>query len=282
MPGHPQWQRLDALKDLERIHRTQAGAEIAEAYAKCDYARAMRLIMALADRANEYVDRKEPWKLKKQPEREAELRDVCTVVLNLYRQIAIYLGPVLPGLAKQSAELLGGPLDAWSLAESPITDVPLAPFSHLMQRVDPKKVEQMILDSREPESETRAAAAPEVASEQPSREPFAPEITIDDLGKIDLRVARVVRAEHVPEAKKLLKLTVDLGGPDTRTIFAGIKAAYEPEKLEGRLIVVVANLAPRKMKFGLSEGMVLCAGEGEKDLYVLSPDSGAKPGQRLR
>ncbi len=261
----------------------QAGTEIAEAYAKCDYARAMRLVMGLADRANEYVDRKEPWKLKKQPEREAELQDVCSVVLNLYRQIAIYLAPVLPGLAKQSGELLGSPLDAWSFSESPITDVPLAPFSHLMQRVDPKKVQQMISDSREPEAEAQAAAAPEAArAEQPSREPFAPEITIDDLGKIDLRVARVVHAEHVPEAKKLLKLTVDLGGPDTRTIFAGIKAAYQPEKLEGRLVVIVANLAPRKMKFGLSEGMVLCAGEGEEDLYVLSPDSGAKPGQRLR
>lgn len=259
----------------------RAGQEIADAYQKCDFARAMRLIMALSDRANEYVDQKEPWKLKKQPERAEELRDVCTIVLNLYRQIVLYLAPVLPKLRDDSSELLRCPLSDWTSAANVLLDVEIAPFSHLLQRVDPKKVEQIVNESREQEG---AAPEAQVASETASKapEPFAPECTIDDLGKIDLRVAKVIQAEHVPEAKKLLKLTVDLGGSETRTIFAGIKAAYEPETLTGRLIVIVANLAPRKMKFGLSEGMVLCAGEGEKDLFVLSPDSGAQPGQRLR
>lgn len=256
-----------------------AGREIADAYQKCDFARAMRLIMALADRANEYVDQKEPWKLKKQPERSEELRDVCTIVLNLYRQIVLYLAPVLPKLRDDSSALLSCPLGDWTLAEKTLVDVEIAPFSHLMQRVDPKKVEQIVNESRE-EAAPVVATVSEPLTKAP--EAFAAECTIDDLGKIDLRVAKVLQAEHVPDAKKLIKLTVSLGGSETRTIFAGIKAAYEPETLTGRLIVIVANLAPRKMKFGVSEGMVLCAGEGEKDLFVLSPDSGAQPGQRLR
>jgi methionyl-tRNA synthetase len=161
----------------------------------------------------------------------------------------------------------------------------------LMVRVDPKKVEAMISDSQaEHAAETSPAATPQATAPQATaddsaaaleKEPLAPVCTIDDLGKIDLRVVRVVQAEHMPEAKKLLKLTVSLGGTDRRTIFAGIKSAYEPENLTGRLVVIVANLAPRQMKFGLSEGMVLCAGDGGSELFVLSPDSGAVPGQRL-
>jgi methionyl-tRNA synthetase len=285
----------------------KTGDEIAHAYEQCDYARAMRAIMSLADRANEYVDRKEPWKLAKHPERSDELRDVCTVILNLYRQLAIYLAPVLPRLATQSAELLGVPLDDWALAKKPEVGKPIGRFQHLMQRVDPKKVEALLSAHREPtesaantarsgdvekQAKVSAPAGGEALAEQSgagpagdgaalAAEPLAPECTIDDFAKVDLRVARVVAAEEVPEAKKLVKLTVSFGGDATRTVFAGIKAAYKPADLVGRLVVVVANLAPRKMKLGTSEGMVIAAGPGEKEVFLLAPDSGAKPGQRV-
>jgi methionyl-tRNA synthetase len=264
-----------------------AGDEIADAYENCDFARAMRTIMALADRANELVDQKQPWALKKQPEKLGELRDVCTVILNLYRQIAIYLSPVLPQLAEQSRALLNAPLQSWDEAKQPLLAVKLGEFSHLMQRVDPKKLAAMIEESK-PEAPPAAASEAAVPATAPAddgaalaAEPLAPECSIDDFTKVDLRVARVLNAEHIPEANKLLKLTVSLGGDTTRTIFAGIKAAYAPEQLIGRLVVVVANLAPRKMKFGVSEGMVVAAGAGGKEVFVLSPDSGAKPGHRV-
>ncbi len=267
-----------------------AGDEIAEAYESCDFARAMRTIMALADRANEYVDQRAPWALKKQPEKQAELRDVCTVILNLYRQIVVYLAPVLPQLAEQSRALLGAPLSSWDEAKTHHLSAKLGPFSHLMQRVDPKKLQAMMDESKTEAATTAAAAAPAAAPEASApaddgaalaAEPLAAECSIDDFTKVDLRVARVLNAEHIPEANKLLKLTVSLGGDNVRTIFAGIKAAYEPEKLIGRLVVIVANLAPRKMKFGVSEGMVVAAGAGGKEVFVLSPDSGAKPGHRV-
>lgn len=262
-----------------------AGDEIADAYESCDFARAMRTIMALADRANEFVDARAPWALKKQPDKLQELRDVCTIILNLYRQIVIYLAPVLPQLVEQSRALLNAPLQSWDEAKTPLLSVKLGEFSHLMQRVDPKKLEAMIEESKPttPAPET-AAAAPAASADDGAAlaaEPLAPECSIDDFTKVDLRVARVINAEHIPEANKLLKLTVSLGGDTTRTIFAGIKAAYAPEQLIGRLVVVVANLAPRKMKFGVSEGMVVAAGAGGKEVYVLSPDSGAKPGHRV-
>ena len=266
----------------------RAGDAIAEAYESCDFARAMRLIMALADRANEYVDRVEPWKLKKDPARAAEMQAACSVVLNLYRQIVIYLAPVLPKLAADSEALLGAKISAWSDAGSPLLGSKVAPFSHLMQRVDPKKLEAVIEQSREAAPATAAPApaqaAPSAAQDDGAAlaaEPLAPECSIDDFQKVDLRVARVIAAEQVPEAKKLLKLTVSLGGDTRRTIFAGIKAAYAPEALVGRLVIIVANLAPRQMKFGLSEGMVVAAGGGAAEVFVLSPDSGAKPGQRV-
>lgn len=263
---------------------SNAGDEIAESYEKCDFAKAMRQVMALADRANEYLDKAEPWKVRKDPERASELRDICTIALNLYRQIVVYLSPVLPSLARDSAELLQAPMNEWSAAQKPLVDHRIGQFQHLMKRVDPKDVEKMM------EEEKHAAAAEAGGTEKDygdqkvslEKEPLSAEISFDDFAKIDLRVARIVTAEHMEEAKKLLKLTISLGGDDRRTVFAGIKAAYQPEDLEGRMVVVVANLAPRKMKFGVSEAMVLCAGEGEGDLFVLSPDSGAKVGQRVR
>jgi methionyl-tRNA synthetase len=262
-----------------------AGDEIADAYESCDFARAMRTIMALADRANELVDQRAPWALKKQPDKAQELRDVCTIILNLYRQIVVYLAPVLPQLVEQSRSLLGAPLVSWDEAKNPLLSVKLGEFSHLMQRVDPKKLEAMIEESKPEAPPAAAEAAPTTTPTDDgaalAAEPLAAECSIDDFTKVDLRVARVLNAEHIPEANKLLKLTVSLGGDTTRTIFAGIKAAYEPEKLIGRLVVIVANLAPRKMKFGVSEGMVVAAGAGGKEVYVLAPDSGAKPGHRV-
>ncbi len=260
-----------------------AGEAIAAAYESCDFAKAMRQIMALADRANEYLDKAEPWKVKKDPARVDELRDICTIALNLYRQIVVYLSPVLPALSKDSAALLKAPTDVWRLAAEPLVDHEIGEFSHLMKRVDPKDVEKML------EEEKEAAAAEAAHSEKDygdsgdslEKEPLGAEITFDDFSKVDLRVARVVKAEHMKEAKKLLKLTISLGGNDRRTVFAGIKSAYQPEDLEGRMVVVVANLAPRAMKFGVSEAMVVCAGDGGADLFVLSPDSGAKVGQRI-
>jgi methionyl-tRNA synthetase len=270
----------------------RVGQEVATAYEGCDFARAMRAIMTFADRANEYIDRKEPWKLSKQGETQ-KMQDVCTVALNLYRQMALYLAPVLPELAAQSAQLLGVPLSSWSESEQPVVGQAIRPFQHLMQRVDPKKLDAVIQASVEaPKTAEPAPQAPPatppaaalIAADDGAAlaaEPLAPECTIDDFNKVDLRVARVLAAEELPEAKKLLKLTVSLGGDSTRTIFAGIKSAYQASELVGRLVVVVANLAPRKMKFGTSEGMVIAAGPGDKDIFVLSPDDGAKPGQRV-
>jgi methionyl-tRNA synthetase len=269
-----------------------AATEIAEAYETRDYARAMRVIMGLADRANEYVDRKEPWALKKRGET-AALTDVCSVALNLYRQIVLYLAPVLPQLAVDSSALLGEKLERWEQAQTPALGSQLGEFKALLSRVDPDKVKAMIAASSDAATDAARAQAPaapaaaagataDAPGEDPfTLEPLAPECTIDDFTKVDLRIARVLTAESVPEAKKLLKLTVSLGGNHQRTIFAGIKAAYAPETLVGRLVVVVANLKPRQMKFGMSEGMVVAAGPGEKEVYLLSPDSGAKPGQRL-
>ncbi len=272
----------DGLFDRGR----EAGAEIAAAYEACDFARAMRLIMALADRANEYLDRKEPWKLKKDEARAEELRDICTVALNLYRQLMVYLSPVLPKMAVASAELLQASTSRFSDAEQPLFGQNIGKFTHLMKRVEAQNLEKMIEEERQA-ALASAESAPlnnphDDGPEALALEPLGGFCSIEDFGKVDLRVARVLKAEQVKEATKLLKLTVTLGGEDRRIVFAGIKAAYEPASLEGRLVIVVANLAPRKMKFGLSEGMVVCAGEGGSDLFVLSPDAGAKVGQRIR
>ncbi len=256
-----------------------AGDEIAEAYEQCDYNRAMRLIMELADAANPYVENQAPWLLKKDPAQARKLQDVCTVALNLFRQLAIYLAPVLPRLAEQTGRLLGEPLTAWTQSQSPLLGVPVAKFEHLLQRVDEKKVAAMIEDSRESEIVSPSAAGSVAADEEI---PLAAEITIDEFAKVDLRVAEIVAAEDVPQASKLLKLTVELGPGLRRTLFAGIKSAYDPSTLVGRKVVVVANLAPRKMKFGVSEGMVIAAGPGGEDIYLLSPDEGARPGQKVQ
>ncbi|MGH0034219.1 MAG: methionine--tRNA ligase [Myxococcota bacterium] len=256
-----------------------AGAEIADAYERSDTAHAMRRIMELADRANEYVEHAEPWNLKKDPEKADELQRVCSVALNLFRQIAVYLAPVLPRIAEATGTLLDAPITRWEDAASPLEGNAVAKFKHLLQRVDPEKVQAMVDDSKDAEAEAAEAQAEAPA---PGGEPIADECHIDDFAKVDLRVAEIVAAEPVEGADKLLRLTLSLGEGHTRQVFAGIKRAYDPDELVGRLTVMVANLAPRKMRFGVSEGMVLAAGPGGGDLYILSPDTGARPGQRVR
>lgn len=264
-----------------------AGDEIAAAYEECDFNKAMRLIVALADRANPFVEENKPWELRKDPANAERLQDVCTIALNLFRQLAIYLAPVLPKLAQQTGALLNDPITSWKQAATPLVGTPVAKFTHMLQRVEEKDLLAMIEESKEEAAAaTPAAPAGGVADkwndsgDALAAEPLAPECTIDDFAKVDLRVARIISAEEVPDARKLLKLQLSLGGGVTKQVFAGIKAFYEPEQLVGRLVVCVANLAPRTMKFGVSEGMIAAAGGGT-EAYLLTPDSGAKPGHRL-
>jgi len=257
------------------------GDEIAQAYENCDYAAAMRTIMLQADRANQFIDKHAPWKLAKDPSQQDKLRDVCSVGLNLFRQIVIYLAPVLPRLAGQAGELLNAPIRSWDDAKMPLTGSPVADFQHMLKRIERKDVDAMIEGSKSEDAPQPTAQQWSDTDDALKAEPLAEQITIEDFAKVDLRVARVIAAELVPEARKLLKLTLSLGGDNTRTVFAGIKAAYEPEKLVGRLVVMVANLAPRQMKFGLSEGMVVAVGAGGEEVFLLGVDEGGKPGMRV-
>ena len=261
-----------------------AGDQIADAYENCEFNKAMRLIMELADQANPFVENSQPWVLRKDPEKQQELQDVCTVALNLFRQLVVYLSPVLPELTGKANELFGVEISNWSDSQSPITGSQISKFKHMMQRVEIKDVEAMIDETKDEAAaeETQSAANESQDSGQPLKdEPLAEECTIDDFVKVDLRVARIIAAQHVEGADRLLQLTLSLGGDETRNVFAGIKSAYEPEELIGRLVVCVANLQPRKMRFGVSEGMITAAGPGGSDVFLLAPDSGAHPGQRV-
>lgn len=264
------------------------GKDIAAAYDKGDYSKAMRMIMELADRANPYVESNAPWDLRKDPAKRRELQDVCTVALNLFRTLVIYLAPTLPDLAAKAGELFGETYTRWDQADTPLTGSAIAKFEHMMQRIEPAKVEAMIQESREEASENLPSAPGSVsaatwndAGDSLAAAPIAEQIGIDDFLKVDLRVARIIAAAEVPEARKLIRLTLGLGGESTRTVFAGIKSAYDPADLLGKLVVVVANLAPRTMKFGVSEGMIIAAGPGGDDIFLLAPDEGAVPGQRV-
>ncbi len=252
---------------------TAAAEGIATAYEGRDFNRAVREIMALADRANRYIDEKKPWVLAREAGREAEVQAVCTMGLNLFRALMIYLKPVLPAMAEAVESFLDIPPLTWDHLRTPMTDHVINPFRPLMTRVDPARVEAMVADSRQ-DLAAQPAATPAGGEEKVA------EITIDDFAKIDLRVARVTRAETVEGADRLLRLTLDLGG-ETRTVFAGIKSAYAPADLEGRLVVMVANLKPRKMRFGISEGMVLAAGDGGGP-FLIGPDDGAAPGMKVK
>ncbi|MFM4703492.1 methionine--tRNA ligase [Aeromonas bivalvium] len=253
-----------------------ASASISEAYETREFSRAIREIMALADKANRYVDDKAPWVLAKKEGMDEELQAVCSVGINLFRVLMAYLKPVMPKLAERAEAFLGETL-SWEGVALPLTNHTLAPFKALFSRIEPARIEAMIEASKE---DLAKEQAPKITGPL-ADDPISPTISYEDFAKIDLRVALIKKAEAVPEADKLLKLQLDLGG-ETRQVFAGIKSAYNPEDLEGKLTVMVANLAPRKMRFGMSEGMVLAAGPGGKDLWILEPQEGAQPGMRVK
>ena len=271
--------RLSAdLPEPEQYARfVEARAAIAAEFEGRNYQSAIRRIMKLADEANRYIDEEKPWVQIKEEGSEQKVQAVCTQGINLFSVLISYLAPVLPFTAERASAFLGRDVSDWSLMDQPLTGVGINTFQPLLTRVDPVKVNAVVEASKE---SLQPAETEQVKPEDTAVEPLADEITIDDFLKVDLRVAKIVKAEAIPEADKLLKLTLDIGS-ETRTVFAGIKSAYEPSDLEGRFTVMVANLKPRKMRFGTSEGMVLAAGPGGNDLYVLEPDKGARPGMRV-
>lgn len=257
-----------------------AAPSIAEAYEGRDFARAMREIMALADRANAWIADKAPWSLAKQEGKQDEVQAICAQGINLFRQLVIFLKPVLPLLATDAEAFLNVAPLAWNDHLSRLENHQLNPFKALMSRIEPSKVEAMVAASKE---DLLAAQAPAPAGNgELTKDPLSAEIEFDTFAAVDLRVALILKAEPVEGADKLLRLTLDIGD-EQRNVFSGIKSAYpDPSKLEGRLTMMVANLKPRKMRFGISEGMVMAAGPGGEEIYLLSPDSGAKPGQRIK
>ncbi len=242
-----------------------------------NYQSAMRRVMLLADEANRYVDEAKPWQKIKQAGQESAVHDICTQGINLFRVLMTYLAPVLPFTARRAEAFLGLDLNDWRALDQPLLDRVINTFEPLLTRIDPLKIEAIIADSRESMQNAAAAGAVKPAA----FEPLADEIDLDTFSRIDLRIARIIKAEAVPNADKLVKLTLDIGST-TRTVFAGIKAAYDPAQLQGRMTVMVANLQARKMRFGISEGMVLAAGEGGDEVFLLAPDAGARPGMRVR
>ncbi|MFZ5573657.1 MAG: methionine--tRNA ligase [Pseudomonadota bacterium] len=275
----------EGVANLELIGDFQAAAEtIAAHYEARDTARALREIMALADRANQYVADEKPWELAKKPEAVYRLHEVCTVALNLFRLLTLYLKPVLPRLAAEVETFLAIEPLAWNDAQALFLRQKINPYTHLMTRIDPKAIDALIDANRqnlEPAPAPIRHAEAQAHAVQAAA-PVAETIGIDDFAKVDLRIARIAEATHVEGADKLLRLTLDLGPLGTRQVFAGIKSAYAPEALVGRLTVMVANLAPRKMKFGMSEGMVLAASGDAPGLFLLSPDAGAAPGMKVK
>lgn len=263
--------------------------EIATLYENRDYGKALRVIMALADKANQYIAEKAPWTIAKTDKQSPEVLAVCSTGINLFRILLVYLKPVLPVMAEKGEAFLNIEPLQWNDVDCLLLGHEINKFVPLMTRIEPAKVEAMMSDvaaSQEVEAAANAAAEKSQVSSPLSQEPIAEEIGFNDFAKVDMRIALIKNAEHVKGADKLLKLDLDLGldaegNPSLRTVFSGIKSAYSPEDLVGRLTVVVANLAPRKMKFGMSEGMVLAAGPGGKEVWLLEPDSGAQPGMRV-
>ena len=255
----------------------KAAESISGAYESREFSRAMREIMALADKANQYIDEKQPWVAIKDPARHAEVQEVCTIGINCFRQLVILLKPVLPRLAKQAESFLDVGSLKWTDLESDLLDHQINRFKPLMTRIEPVFIERMIEAGKEAQIEEEKINS---GAGGTGIEAIEEQINYDDFAKLDLRIALIVDAKRVEKSDKLLQLTLDIGS-ETRNVFAGISGAYEPEQLKGKLTVMVANLAPRKMRFGISEGMVLAAGSGDNELYILSPDSGAKPGMRV-
>ncbi|MBT3204248.1 MAG: methionine--tRNA ligase, partial [Gammaproteobacteria bacterium] len=253
-----------------------ASESIAKDYEGREFGKAMREIMTLADLANQFIDEQEPWVRIKDENQQQNVQDTCSIGINCFRQLIIMLKPVLPNLAKQAEAFLNVDDLQWSDLGNNLTGHSINKFKPLMTRIEKDKIDAIIEASKEEQEEP---AKQQVVDS--NIEPIANEISFDDFAKLDLRVAKIVKAEAVAKADKLLQLTLDIG-IEQRNVFAGIKSAYKPEELEGKLTVMVANLAPRKMRFGISEGMVLAAGPGGEDIYVLNPDEGATPGMRIK
>ncbi|MBI2801468.1 MAG: methionine--tRNA ligase [Gammaproteobacteria bacterium] len=266
---------VDSADPELEVRLRAAAAALAVAYEGRDYARVMRDIMALADFSNQFIDRHKPWVLAKDPAARDALHRVASTGIELFRLLMIYLKPVLPRMASAAETFLGCGALTWADAERRLGRHRISTFSPLKTRVDAKQVAAMVKASKATLGPTESAMSASLS------DPLAPEINIDDFAKIDLRVARVVGAKQVVGADKLVELQLDIGN-ETRTVFAGIRAAYEPEVLVGRMVVMVANLAPRKMRFGVSEGMVLAAGPGGEEVFVIAPDQGAVPGMRVK
>ena len=251
-----------------------AADTIANHYENRDYGKAIREIMAQADAANEYIALKEPWKLNKDESQQQSVQDICSLGINLFRVLLTYLKPVLPAMAEAGESFLNDTL-TWDSVKHPLVEHKINQFKPLMQRIEKERVDAMVEASKQ----DLANEIPKLISGTLADEPLADEISFDDFIKVDLRVARIVSASHVEGADKLLQLNLDIGG-EMRQVFSGIKSSYDPADLEGRLTVMVANLAPRKMRFGMSQGMVLAAAD-KQGIYLLEPDSGAQPGQRI-
>jgi methionyl-tRNA synthetase len=261
-----------------------AGEQIAEFYEAREFGKATKLIMELADRANEYIQTKAPWSLAKEEGTEQQVLDICSMGINLFRQITIYLSPVLPEMAEKVQAFMNLETLNWESRKTVLTGHSINKFKPLMQRVEGAQIEKMkeatIADLEAEQALAAKSAAPATTNKHWEDNPLADQITFDDFVKVDMRVALIEDAQHVKGAGKLLQLTLDLGG-EKRNVFAGIKSAYKPEDLVGRKTIMVANLAPRKMKFGVSEGMVMAAGPGGEEIYLFSPDDGAEPGMRV-
>ncbi|MCM2130527.1 methionine--tRNA ligase [Larsenimonas rhizosphaerae] len=271
----------DTIAEPDLVRRfVDEGDAIAADFEAREFSRAVRRIMALADDANTYIADKAPWALAKEEGRAQDVLDICSVGINLFRQLMVYLAPIVPSLAEGAREFLGLDTLSWDSRTTLLEGHAINHFTPLMTRVEREKIDQMIEASREVLIEEQKIKDGTAGRPTPlDEDPISSEIDFDAFSQIDLRIALIKKAEGVEGAKKLLKLTLDLGGTE-KTVFSGIKSQYSPEALEGRLTVMVANLAPRKMRFGLSEGMVLAAGDND-GIYLLSPDSGAKPGQRV-
>ncbi len=261
----------------------QAGDKIAELFDQREFSHAIREIMALADKANQYIDEQKPWALAKEEGKEQQVQDIYSVGINLFHVLMTYLKPVLPTMAEATESFLNIDAMTWAGISEPLTGHEINKFKPLMTRVEQEKVDALVEASKEDLKQEHDKKERKASTKNVDKkiEPIADEIAFDDFAKIDLRIAKIIKAEHVEGADKLLQLTLDIGD-ETRNVFAGIKSAYQPEDLQGKHTVMVANLAPRKMRFGVSEGMVLAAGPGGEDLWILEPHDGAKPGMRVK
>ncbi|MTI12923.1 methionine--tRNA ligase [Sansalvadorimonas verongulae] len=270
----------DCAPELTKAYM-EASETIAQYYEDREFGKAMREIMALADKANAWIDEVKPWVVAKEEGKDQELHDICSTGINLFRLLMIYLKPVLPAMAEKAADFLQVESLNWEDSQSLLFNHGINKFKPLMTRVEPAKVDNMMEDARKLLESMADTTSKKEEKAEPAIEPLAEEIEFDTFAKTDLRIAKIVNAEHVEGAAKLLRLTLDIGEESTRNVFAGIKSAYAPEALIGKHTVMVANLKPRKMKFGMSEGMVLAAGPGGKDLWILEPHDGAQPGMRV-